>query len=87
MKGQHRDQGSLPEAQYRGLLPIHLTRIYAVGDNELKSEGSQWAVIAPLGDWRPMAFKGYVELTDDVSMDMSKPIMETDTSEAGPEEE
>ena len=31
--------------------------------NELKSKGSQWPTVATLGEWRSLAFTGYVYLT------------------------
>lgn len=36
----------------------------------LKRLGAQWSTIATLGEWRSLASKGYVDLTDDLDRDM-----------------
>ena len=46
--------------------------------NELKTKGPQWSAIATLGEWRSLAFKGYIDLTQELSRDMSKLLAETD---------
>ena len=46
--------------------------------HELKTKGSQWAFVAGLGEWRSLAFKGYVDATLEVARDMSKLLIETD---------
>ena len=39
---------------------------------ELQSTGSQWSTVATIGDWRSLAFKGYVDLTNELSRDLSR---------------
>ena len=46
--------------------------------NELKTKGPQRTVVAGLGEWRPLAFKGYFDTTLEVAIDMSKLLIETD---------
>ena len=43
---------------------------------ELKENGSQWPTIATLGDWRSLAFRGYVDIATDIARDMSKLLAE-----------
>ena len=45
---------------------------------ELKETGSKRAIVATLGDWKSLAFLGYVDLTDSVEQDMAKLLVETD---------
>ena len=40
--------------------------------------GSHRSVVAGVGEWRPLAFRGYVDTTFDVERDMSKILIETD---------
>ena len=47
-------------------------------ENVMKSSGSQWPTAATLGEWRSLAFRGYLGLTDELSRDMSKLLAETD---------
>ena len=54
-----------------------LRTVFAWGAaQELKETGSQWAVIATLGDWKSLAFLGYADLTDSVEQDMAKLLIE-----------
>ena len=46
--------------------------------NELTKRGSQWSTVATLGEWRSLAFRGYVDLTLQLDKDMSKLLAETD---------
>ena len=46
--------------------------------DELKRHGSQWPTIATIGAWRSLAFKCYVDLTDEVDRDMCQLLIETD---------
>ena len=39
---------------------------------ELKEKGAQRSTIATLGDWRPLAFRGYVDIANDIARDTSK---------------
>ena len=39
---------------------------------ELQPTGSQWTTVASLGCWRSLVFKGYVDLTNQVSRDLSR---------------
>ena len=39
---------------------------------ELKENGSQWPIVAELGKWNGLSFKDYVDLSDELSHDMSK---------------
>ena len=43
---------------------------------ELQQHGSQWTTVATLGDWRSIAFKGYLDLTNQLSRDLSKLLAE-----------
>ena len=43
---------------------------------ELKEKGSQWPVVASVGEWRSLAFMGYVAIALDVARDMSKLLIE-----------
>ena len=45
---------------------------------ELKEKGSQISVIATVGEWRSLAFLGYVDTALDVARDMSKLLIETE---------
>ena len=40
--------------------------------HELKEEGSQWPTTATICDWRSLACRGYVDITNDLARDMSK---------------
>ena len=44
--------------------------------SELQSTGSQWSTVATIGDWRSLAFKGYVDLTNELSRDLSRLLAE-----------
>ena len=46
---------------------------------ELKERGNQWPVIASIGEWRSLAFMGYVDVAKDVAQEMSKLLMECET--------
>ena len=46
--------------------------------NELKTRGSQWSVVAALGEWRSLCFTGYVDLTPELDRDMDKRLIETE---------
>ena len=52
---------------------------------ELKEKGSQISAIATVGEWRSLAFLGYVDTALDVARDMSKLLIETEelTDEEG----
>ena len=52
---------------------------------ELKETGSQWAPIAPLGDWKSLACLGYLDLTDSVEHDMVKLLIECDLPDSDAE--
>ena len=43
---------------------------------ELKERGSQWTTVAGIGGWRPLAFRGYVDTTADVSNAMARLLIE-----------
>ena len=43
---------------------------------ELKERGSQWPVVASIGEWRSLAFMGYIDIAKDVARDMSKLLIE-----------
>ena len=45
---------------------------------ELEEKGPQISVIATVGEWRSLAFLGYVETALDVARDMSKLLIETE---------
>ena len=52
---------------------------------ELKDRGPQWSAIGDLGAWGPLAFLGYVDLTQDVEWDMALLLVETGGIESGDE--
>ena len=55
---------------------------------ELKERGSQWTTVAGAGGWRSLAFRGYVDTTEDISRAMAKILIdEFDPDESGLEEE
>ena len=43
---------------------------------ELKEKGSQWTTISTLCDWRSLAFRGYVDITNDIASDTSRLLAE-----------
>ena len=43
---------------------------------ELKESGSQRTAVATLGNWRPIACKGYVDLSDELSQDITQLFIE-----------
>ena len=45
---------------------------------ELKEKCSQWPIVAGVGLWRSVAFKGYVDTTLDVGRDTSKLLIESE---------
>ena len=45
---------------------------------EIKERGCQWPIVASLGEWRILAFMGYIDIAKDVSRDMSKLLIECD---------
>ena len=45
---------------------------------ELKEKGSQWPVVAGVGEWRSLAFRGYVDTALDVERDMSRLLIGPD---------
>ena len=55
--------------------------------NELKTRGSQWSTIATLGEWRSLAFRGYVDIAAELDRDMSKLLAETNDLESDIDEE
>ena len=55
--------------------------------NELKTKGSQWSTVATLGDWRSLAFRGYMDLTQELDRDMAKLLIETEQLHSEEEEE
>ena len=57
---------------------IFLTR----GDNELKTTGSHRSTVVSIGDWRPLPFLGYADITPEIDWDMSKLLLETDDLES-----
>ena len=46
--------------------------------NELKTSGSQWSLVATLGDWRSLALRGYVDVTPEMDRDMANLLIETE---------
>ena len=46
--------------------------------NGMKTQGSRWATVATLGEWRSLDFKRYVDITGELDRDMSKLQVETD---------
>ena len=46
--------------------------------NELKTKGSQRSTVISMGEWRSLAFLGYVDITPELDRDMAKLLMETD---------
>ena len=44
--------------------------------HELKERGSQWATVSGYGGWRPLAFRGYVDTTADISKAMANRLIE-----------
>ena len=44
--------------------------------NELKTTGSQWSTVAKAGGWQSLAFRGYLDLTQELDRDMSKLLIE-----------
>ena len=44
--------------------------------SDLQTAGSQWSTSANLGDWRSLAFKGYVDLANELSRDLSRLLAE-----------
>lgn len=55
--------------------------------NELRTKGPQWSTVATLGEWRSLAFRGYVDITAELDRDMSKLLAETEDLDSDPEEE
>ena len=53
--------------------------------NELRATGSPWSVIATVGGWKSLAFRGYVDLTQEVDRDMAKLLIETEQLDSEPE--
>ena len=53
--------------------------------NGVKEKGSQSPAVATLGDWRPLAYLGYVDLTQDV--DRGPPNLLAETDPLGADEE
>ena len=49
---------------------------------ELKEKGSQWPIVDGVGEWRSLAFKGYVDTTLDVERDMTKLLIESEAYRA-----
>ena len=50
--------------------------------NALKTRGPQWPAVLCLGEWRSLAFPGYVNLTPELGRDMAKLLIETDDFES-----
>ena len=46
------------------------------GASELQSTGPQWPTVATIGDWRSLAFKDCVDLTSELSRDLSRLLAE-----------
>ena len=40
--------------------------------SELQTAGSQWSTVATIGDWRSLAFNGYVDSANEHSRDLSR---------------
>ena len=51
---------------------VIIARFQAREASELQTTGSQWATAATLGDCRSLAFKGYVDLANELSRDLSR---------------
>ena len=48
----------------------------------IKEKGQKWPVVSILGDWRSLAFLGYVDLAQDVDRDTPNLLAETDQSDS-----
>ena len=44
--------------------------------SELQTTGSQWSTVATIGDWRSLAFKGYVDWANELARDLSRLLVE-----------
>ena len=44
--------------------------------SELHPTGPQWSTVATIGDWRSLAFKGYVDLANELSRDLPRLLAE-----------
>ena len=53
---------------------------------ELKESGSQWPIVASLGQWSSLCFKGYVDLSDEMAQEMGKLFIDSYDSESDEEE-
>ena len=42
----------------------------------MKEKGAQWPIVASVGEWRSLAFMGYVDISLDVARDMAKLLIE-----------
>ena len=45
---------------------------------ELKERGCQWPIDASVGEWRILAFMGYIDIANDVAKEMSELLIEVD---------
>ena len=43
---------------------------------ELQPTGPQWSTVATIGDWRSLAFTGYVDLANEITLGLSRLIAE-----------
>ena len=60
---------------------------FAGSANGLKTKGSQWSTVAPLGEWRSLRFLGYVDLTPELDRDLSNLSIETEDIDADLDDE
>ena len=52
---------------------------------ELKESGPQWPIVASLGEWGSLCFKGYVGLSDEMAQEMGNIFI--DSYDFEPDEE
>ena len=76
-----RNVNNLLRAILKKLEPPHADRYSSHGfrrgaASELQSAGSQWSTVSTIGDWRSLAFKGYVDLANEITRDLSRRLVE-----------
>ena len=53
---------------------------------ELKESASQWSIVASLGQWSSLCFKGYVDLSGEMAQEMGKLFIDSYDFESDEEE-
>ena len=59
--------------------------IRRVAANELKTKGAQLSTVSTIGDWRSIAFRGYVDLTAELGRATPRLLAATDEVDAADE--